>query len=140
MQRIYVDQSYWCKLVSNLEFFFQELCCIRTFVTLVICSCINLMDIVYYSHLLHEQPVSTAMHLGTLLVQSFRYKFHSAAHIVTISSNLFKSQMGISYFNILNVLSRRIACSTKILKFATSSFFNIFLSHLFTAPFFWWDV
>ena len=107
---------------------------------LVICGCINLMDVVHYSHLLHEQPVSTAMHLRTPQVQSLGYKLHSAAQIVTISSTLFKSKMGISYFNILNVLIQRIACSTKILKFATSSFFNIFLSHLFTAPFSWWDV
>ena len=161
MRWIYFDESYWHKLVSNLEFFFQELGCIRTFVTLVICSCINLMDVVHYSHLLHElvicscinlmdvvhyshllheQPVSTAMHLRTPQVQSLGYKLHSAAQIVTISSTLFKSKMGISYFNILNVLIQRIACSTKILKFATSSFFNIFLSHLFTAPFSWWDV
>ena len=89
----------------------------------MICSCINLMDVVHYSHLLYEQPVSTAMHLRTPQVQSFGYKLHSAAQIVTISSNLSKSKMGISCFNILNVLSRRIACSTKILKFATSFVF-----------------
>ena len=62
------------------------------------------MDVVHYSHLLHEQPVSTAMHLGTSQAQNFGYKLHNAAQIVTISSNLSKSKMGISCFNILNVL------------------------------------
>ena len=67
------------------------------------------MNVVHYSHLLHEQLheqlVSKAMHLATSQVQSFGYKLQSAAQIVTISSNLSKSKMGISYFFILNVLS-----------------------------------